>query len=297
MGFGPQLVDFDGDGRQDVISGDWLGQVMVFRRKADGSFAAGEPVKDNKSDPMRIGYGASVFACDWDADGDLDLLAGTVDNTSEGNVHLVVNIGSRTACKYEKPQRVNVDGKPIVAPDGDAAPVAADWDGDGRLDLLLGNGQGSVLLYRNVGTAREPRLAAPRTLIAPPEQNSPRGKRSKICVTDWNEDGRLDIVLGDFGQAFEKKLSPDEEKWREEARREQADLLTAWTKVFREYRRVLATPEPAGDAVAKERAQRLASLREELKRLNTVRELHHRHEQALRPGQQYHGRVWVFAGK
>ena len=31
------------------------------------------------------------------------------------------------------------------------APVAADWDADGLLDLIVGREEGAVLLYRNVG--------------------------------------------------------------------------------------------------------------------------------------------------
>jgi hypothetical protein len=296
MGFGPQLVDFDGDGRQDVISGDWLGQVIVFRRKLDGSFAAGEPLKDREGKPLRIGYGLSAFACDWDADGDLDLLAGTVDR-DKANVYLLSNTGSRTSPAFDKPEPLDVDGKAIVAADGDAAPVAADWDGDGRLDLLLGTGQGSVLLYRNIGTPQQPRLTAPQTLVPPPEPGDPRGTRAKICVTDWNEDGRPDLLLGDFGGEFDKTLSPEEEKWREEARRHQADLLTTWSKVFREYRQILAAPPPAEEAKAQQRQKQLAELRGELQRLNSARESYHRQAQALQPGKQYHGRVWLFCRK
>eukprot|EP00959_Pyramimonas_sp_CCMP1952_P276171 5772870-Pyramimonas_sp.AAC.1 len=38
------------------------------------------------------------------------------------------------------------------------APAAADWDGDGRVDLVVGNAEGRVLLLRNVGTNRDPRF-------------------------------------------------------------------------------------------------------------------------------------------
>ena len=47
MGAGPQLVDFDGDGKIDVLSGSYdPGELYVFRRGEDGKFAAGEKVKD-----------------------------------------------------------------------------------------------------------------------------------------------------------------------------------------------------------------------------------------------------------
>jgi len=37
-------------------------------------------------------------------------------------------------------------------------PDAADWDGDGRTDLIVGNADGHVLFHRNVGTDAAPRF-------------------------------------------------------------------------------------------------------------------------------------------
>ena len=36
----------------------------------------------------------------------------------------------------------------------DSHPIAADWDGDGKLDLLVGAGDGSVWFFRNLGTSK-----------------------------------------------------------------------------------------------------------------------------------------------
>jgi hypothetical protein len=35
-------VDYDADGRTDIITGSYTGQLYLFRRKADGTFAARE---------------------------------------------------------------------------------------------------------------------------------------------------------------------------------------------------------------------------------------------------------------
>lgn len=39
-----------------------------------------------------------------------------------------------------------------------SGPLLADLDGDGKQDLLVGNFRGNIHVFRNTGTAREPRL-------------------------------------------------------------------------------------------------------------------------------------------
>ncbi len=299
--FGPQVVDFDGDGRQDVISGDWVGRVILFRRQADGTFAAGEPIKDREDKELRTDYGASAFACDWDGDGDLDLLIG-IETADKCNVLLLRNTGTRAKYQYGAPEKVQAAGKDIIAVGGYAGPVAADWDGDGKLDLVLGAGDGSVVWFRNVGTraegkGSEPKLAAAKELVPPAKAGEERGRCAKVCVADWNSDGLLDLVVGDHGDAFDKVLLPEEQAWRDESRKYQDDLLRQWSAAFREYRRLLALAEPKTDADRAAREKQLSSAREMMKQLNTEREFFFRKEQALKPGKQYHGRVWVYLRK
>jgi hypothetical protein len=172
-----------------------------------------------------------------------------------------------------------------------------DWDGDGKLDLLSGASDGSVLFFRNVGTVHEPKLAASQTIVPAPAAGSQRGQRSKICVTDWNEDGKLDLVIGDCGDQFQKAFSQEEQAWVTKAQETQSDLLTQWARTFADYRRLLKNGTAADEEGARDRELKLATLRDELQRLNKLREKQGREEQALREQNQYHGRVWIVLRK
>lgn len=59
------------------------------------------------------------------------------------------------------PFRVEANGKPIDVDIGHAAPLVADFDGDGVQDLLVGQfGDGKLRIYRNQGNNSTPKLGA-----------------------------------------------------------------------------------------------------------------------------------------
>ena len=154
-----------------------------FEKTADGYVVNyhGKKMKSTAEKPVSVtGTASAVFAFDWDADGDLDLIVGDI----RGNVHLVPNEGSAKAYAFGNVQK-------LLAPmrvQGDAGPHVADWDGDGLFDLLVGAGDGSVTFFKNVGSTKAPKLAAGLQLVTPVEakygsdapNTAQRGTRSKI---------------------------------------------------------------------------------------------------------------------
>ena len=302
MGFGPDWIDFDGDGYPDILSGSGRQQIIVFRGRADRTFAPGEPIKDKSGQPLEIDYGLAVFAVDWDNDGKLDLLLGMCGPNGNG-VYLLHNGGTQTHPQYTSPQPIMANGKPIQVPGRpphrQSGPVAADWDGDGKLDLVVGCGDGSVIWYRNVGTRAKPAFTDPQTLVATPDnlQKSDHGHEAKICVTDWNEDGRLDLIIGDVGEEFVKQLNPEEHKLQVSAHNRQADYFKEWAKNFRDYRQLAGQTVPQGTADRQARETRLKSVRDKLVRLNSLREMSYDQEEELAERRQTHGRVWLYLRK
>lgn len=109
--------------------------------------------------------------CDWDADGDIDIVCGN----SEGKILLYRNSGSNENPDFHwKAEELACGGKPIhVQPGyygvqgpleavwGYTAPTVCDWNSDGMLDLMWSDATSDIHIAINVGTATEPCLAYP----------------------------------------------------------------------------------------------------------------------------------------
>ena len=300
-------MDFDADGRTDIISGSWPGDMYLFRRQSDGSFAAGEIIRP-KDDTT--GNATAIYAHDWDADGDLDLLSGNVD----GSVYFLANEGKSGEAaenkkfSFGKPIKLKAGGRPIAVPRGDAGPHVADWDGDGRDDLLVGTGAGDVQFYRNIGDADEgdvpgPKLAAATRLVSKSEESSgllsklfgakakqenadetadKPGTRTKICTTDWNKDGKLDLLVGDFSmKPQEKKEVPEDQK---EA---VADAKQKYQEVMQQYFEFVEKVQDESGEVPEEHQAKVQELTAELTKHG---EVFQQYEQT----HSYHGWVWLY---
>jgi hypothetical protein len=149
-----------------------------------------------------LGIGAA--AVDWDDDGDLDLVLGSF----QGTLFVRMNEGSASepAFATESVQLMK-DNAALEVPGGDVIPKIADWDGDGRFDILTGSGEGGAYWLRNIGANGAPAFDSPQAIFQPdPPEGVPEGEaeptrpgqRTHVCATDYDGDGDLDLLVGDY---------------------------------------------------------------------------------------------------
>lgn len=204
----PTAIDWDGDGDLDLIVGDEDGRVAWVEHT--GRLRRGAPVFaapryfQQQADTLKFGALATPFACDWDGDGDEDILCG---NTA-GQIGWFENLGDGPeglprwsavqcldVCSGDQPPETfrimagrsgGVQG-PCEAKWGYTTFSAADWDGDGDLDILYNSILGRIGLLRRDGDC----------LRAETLDNGQTQWRTTPVAVDFDQDGELDLVALD----------------------------------------------------------------------------------------------------
>jgi hypothetical protein len=299
-------VDLDSDGKGDILSGSWPGELYFFRGMGKGLFSAGEKIKDKDGKEIKLGSASTVFAADFNGDGLPDLLVGCI----EGHVWLVPNEGTAGKPAFGKARKLQAGGQDIQVPHGDSHPVVADWDGDGIPDLIVGTGAGSVLFYRNVGSAKEPTLAAAQTLVAeskfghggnPPKADAKDccGMRAKVCVVDYNGDGALDLLVGDFSsvQGSAPELTAKEKEAVAKAREGYDKLFQKYRALFEEQQKLNNPSDKETSAAQAEREKKLKEIQEKLQPFQEEAQKLYPVMAKGQPKWEYRGHVWLYLRK
>jgi len=210
-------VDWDNDGKKDLLSGDTKGQIWLYlntgtqeapelaegtRVEADGKPIVGIRRKmgilsNGKrgllTDPKAmIGIYSKIHFGDWNGDGLGDLLVG---QTGPGghDVLFYRNVGTEDEPKFGKPEPLKLPGAAMSRP----SPYLVDWDLDGRVDIVCGTERPPLYFFRNVGTDRNPQLEPGKEINLVGDEFV-KGYRCRIDVTDWNNDGKHDLLVGNF---------------------------------------------------------------------------------------------------
>jgi hypothetical protein len=145
LGIGAAAVDWDDDGDLDLVLGAYDGKLFV--RVNEGSqtepaFATESIMLTDGDAPLEVpGRDAIPKIADWDSDGQFDILSGS----GEGGAYWLRNVGTKGAPAFASPQAIIQPTDPGGESADPAWPgertqaCATDYDGDGDLDLLVGD--------------------------------------------------------------------------------------------------------------------------------------------------------------
>ena len=184
----PAFGDLDGDGDLDALIGESSGNFEYFENTGDAENPSFATNVTNPFSLVDIGLRGSPTLVDLDGDGDLDLFA----IEKNGLPYYFENEGTATSPSFGTATNTPFGISGIVGYDGRAS--FADLDGDGDLDLLVGEYYGNFNYYENTGTSIAPAFAS---AVVNPFGLADVGVESAPAFADLDGDGDFDVLVGD----------------------------------------------------------------------------------------------------
>jgi hypothetical protein len=134
----PAIVDWNKDGKMDVLCGDDEGRIVLLINTGTISnpvfSSSSQSFIQNGGLNLDAGTHASPAVVDWNRDGKKDIIVGNGD----GNLLYFENKGSDQSPVFNGLTMLSAGGTTIDVK-YNARPDVKDWNGDGVMDILCGN--------------------------------------------------------------------------------------------------------------------------------------------------------------
>ena len=205
------------------------------RLEADGAvFRVMAGPNGSVQGPAEAKWGYTTCSvADWDGDGVLDI----VFNSIWGRVEWLRNEGSRTEPRLSASRPIEVEwpgatpkpawtwwtpqAKELVT-QWRTTPVVFDFNADGLADLAMLDSEGYLAFFERSRKQGQLVLLPPRRAFLDdsgrPLRLNPRragaSGRRKLCVVDWNGDGRFDLLLNSTNADLLRQIDASDGCWR-----------------------------------------------------------------------------------
>jgi hypothetical protein len=230
----PAFIDIDNDGDLDLVFGDDSGRLALFTNTGTASAQVYANYPNNYPSEFSIppfsgidvGSRATPVFVDIDNDGDKDLFIGN----SAGTLLYYKNTGTLGAPVFTAQTGVN---NPFNGVDvgNESAPSFSDLDNDGDQDAIIGESGGTLLYYKNTGTASAA-VFTQQTGSGNPFNGIDVGNWSSPAFTNLDNDSDKDMIVGrsDGGFSYyEISFSTLPVQWQSfTAKKQMNDVLLNW---------------------------------------------------------------------
>jgi hypothetical protein len=209
------VVDLDGNGTDDLLLGGEPGLITVARNvgtnerpEYDGphylKYVDGSRLETFcivQSPTVGSFWGPSEWysdrlaprAVDWDGDGTLDLVSGSMGR----RLYFFKGVRVEGELRFERPVNFRFNGEELDLPDR-LFPGTIDWNGDGHPDLIVSNDAGHVLLYPGDGTLDLGEPTRLGDIVLEDFWERKKGNRSGFAVAPWTGPGKRDLIIYQF---------------------------------------------------------------------------------------------------